>query len=228
MIKFFNRSKLIKPFDLDQEKCRDMFNSTLPEKLMITISVLSNPLRANPGSDETYSEIQDALETLIRDCSGQAKQFGICAKLRLEHQFGCNVLAILTPLDSLQKQWVCRDMYVQVSVHADTYLLKSDPVPGTRIAMTFYDLGVARTNSLNPADHEMVLAYSESARYYRRMINNMYKKRIGIWTEKLVPYRNMIMVKVRALLAGLDPDQEYERFIQAGGKYCLEYPTLCP
>ena len=94
--------------------------------------------------------------------------------------------------------------------------------------MTLYDLGVAGTNSLNPADHEPVEVDPKSAREPRLIVKDAYKEDIGIWTEELVAYRTMIMVKVLALLAGLDPDREYDRFVEAGGQHCFDYLKLCP
>ena len=87
---------------------------------------------------------------------------------------------------------------------------------------------MAGTNSLNPADHEPVEVDPKSACKYRKIVSDIYKEHIGIWTEELVAYRTMIMVKVRALLADLDAEQEYDRFVEAGGQHCFDYLKLCP
>ena len=76
--------------------------------------------------------------------------------------------------------------------------------------------------------HDPILAEAELVSTMSATTGQLYVSRTAIWNRKLLNYRTALMVMMRAVLMGRDPAQEYHRFVNAGGKYFLDYPVLCP
>jgi hypothetical protein len=130
--------------------------------------------------------------------------------------------------EAKQDAWQIEDgLYIQASFL--DYDLVGKPAPRREHAypMTFLDTLVCRTGSTNPRGHEARKAFPESAQAYDNIVGNTYRNRVGVWTRGLVEFRNMALIQARAVLTDKDPVAEYARFVQAGGTYFLEYPTLC-
>ena len=89
-------------------------------------------------------------------------------------------------------------------------------------AMTVYDHFVCTSGTINPGQHKAAEVEANLARDYRLMIADLYREKVGIWCASLMSFRNMVMVKCRAVLAGLDPEVEYAVYRVRGG-YCLDH-----
>jgi len=99
---------------------------------------------------------------------------------------------------------------------------------GIAHSMMPFDITVNKSNSINPVDHSEIELESRSARIVREAVDGLYKYGCAVWCRKLVTYRNQLLITVRSILTGRNPIAEWNRFVQAGGWYFLQYPQLCP
>jgi len=89
--------------------------------------------------------------------------------------------------------------------------------------MTKLDNLVVSTGHILPSDIDRAVGHTMPL----DQLWEPFRRQICFFDESLVEVRNRALVGMKAIELGLDPDTEYERFVQAGCKYFLDYPVLC-
>ena len=220
---------LIKPFNLDFAEYAAMFDAELPDYIVMTINVLKAESKCPDCAREYVDARQEMLTKTMLECANHAAEFGISSMIVPVWISDSAPDWLWSMFAAKQDAWQIDDgLYVQASF-ADFDLI-GDRGPRREVAypMTFLDLLVCRTGSTDPGSHKAIETYPEYAEAYEKIVGSTYRNRLGIWTEALVNFRNLVLVQARAVLTDRDPVTEYNRFIEAGGEYFLEYPTLCP
>lgn len=94
--------------------------------------------------------------------------------------------------------------------------------------MDSLDMLFEMTGTFEPSAHEGLVAPVAIADAISAAVGDFYLSKKGIWCRNLVAERSRWMIRNHCWLTGRDPDDEYQRFLDAGGTYYLEYPRLCP
>ena len=218
----------IQPFNLATSGIREMLARTIPVDLGIAVTVLKDPKMSRGDAAEKLDEIHDSLAEEVAECMKLAPQFGINSDIQAVHTLTDMCIEDWIDLSIELESWRVDGLYIQVGFYNRTMTFYAWPVFPVATAMTIYDVGVAATGFINPEKHLSLTVDSVAALDYHLIVGDFFKEDVGIWCQALVEFRNMVMVKCRAIMANRDPDEEYQRFVDAGGKYFLEYPTLCP
>ena len=219
---------MIQPFNLGITEIRKMLARTIPVDLGMAVAVLNDPNMCIYCADEKLGEIHDSLVETVAECMKLAPQFGINSDIQ-EHDILYEMcIQDWIGLSVELQSWQADGLYIQVGFYDRALTDYAWPVYSVATAMSVYDHGVAATGFTNPEMHLPLKVDSVAALDYRLIVGNFFQENVGVWCQALIEFRNMVMIKCRAVLTGYDPDAEYERFVKAGGKYFLEYPTLCP
>lgn len=220
---------LIRPFNLDPSDCSAMYDSELPKQLVMNLTILI-PSDECDGSERcAYKGVHYDLVRVAHDSTLNAGKFDIDSAMFDTLDYREEPTADLWSMSDLQQQWLINGAYVQVSF-LNPMLVGNllDPECRAYLCMTIYDWYVVETNEFDPSMHEPFPAAPKVASNIEQLVDRAYADGACIWTDGLLDFRSMVMIKARAILAGRDPDVEHERFIKAGGSYFLEYPLLCP
>ena len=219
---------LIKPFNLDPAECNSMYISPLPEQLVMNLCLLLPWNQFDGDEQSAYEGVHDELARVAQRCTLDADNFNITSRIVHTLDYREETTAEWWSLPNLQQQWLCGGVYVQV--HFLNPALTGglfDPSCGTCLAMMVYDRLVSESGELNPSKQTPFLTTSRLASNYQDLVSRMYAEGAGVWTQSLVEFRNMVMIKCRAVLAGLDPEVEYAAYQKRGG-YCLLYQAQRP
>jgi hypothetical protein len=220
---------LIKPFNLDPAEYAVMFNTKLPDHIVMTINVLKAELKCPDCAREYIDHRKQKLKSTMLEFTNRAVEFGISSMIAPVLLSDSGFDGLWSQFAAKQDAWQIEDgLYVQVAFYDFDLIGNRGPRREVAYPMTFLDTLVCRTGSVDPASHKASVVFSEIAKAYEKIVGNTYRNRIGIWSKDLVEFRNMVLVQARAVLTDRDPVAEYDRFIQAGGWYFLEYPALCP
>ena len=127
-----------------------------------------------------------------------------------------------------QREWIVDGLYLQLGF-INEHLLRGEPAAmGILGAMMFLDSYYCITRSLEPKDHIPLPLTELLFEGLVKDIGSLYKSGIGVWCRELIDLRNRALIELRAKRAvDDDPLTAYDRFVAAGGKYFLEYPSLC-
>ncbi len=220
---------LIRPFNLDPPECSAMYLSPLPEQLVMNLTILI-PADDCDGSERLpYKNDHFELVRVAHDCTLNAGRFNIHSAIVDTLDYREETTAEWWSLSDPQRQWLCRGAYVQVHF-LNPALVGGvlDPEMRAILCMTVYDRLVSERGELDPSMHKPFRATPRLASNHAEFVDRIYAEGTAIWTHGLVDFRSMVMIKARAVLAGRNPDDEYDRFVKAGGTYFLDYSALCP
>jgi len=220
---------LIRPFNLDPAECKSMYNSSLPEHLVMNLTLLLPWDQVNEEEPCAHKGVPDELARVVERCTLDAGNFNIPSKIVHSLDYREESTAEWWSMPKLQQQWLYDGVYVQVHfLNPDLIGGLFDPSCGICIGMMVYDRLVSKRGELDPSKQPSFLTTERLAENYQNLLGRMYAEGVGVWTQSLIEYRNMVMIKCRAVLAGQNPDTEYDRFVKTGGSYFLEYRRLCP
>lgn len=121
------------------------------------------------------------------------------------------------------KAWPTNGFYYQAGFVSPEFWRNELSQPIAAGTMTVYDELVDFTGLIDPVEIRRETDTIFPSRHFWELLDFGH----CIWSVELVDLRNKALVGAKAIELGLDPDAEYERFINAGGKYFLEYPELC-
>jgi hypothetical protein len=214
-------------FNMLPPDAQQMFDDELPDEITLVFEVFPDT-----SEREAYGFLTPACARLplVLDLpEADPKRFGINSILSLVAPIGgsVNPLADLPPN---QKLWYYDNLYAQIGFADSAKCAGAIGELGdvTMYAMTTYDAGVAVSGSVEPLDHPILAGDLLVKTVYTSVVGCFFRDRIMIWNRKLLAYRTALAVMMRATLMNRDPGREYQRFVNAGGEYFLEYPTLCP
>jgi hypothetical protein len=219
--------KYFTPFELLPDEAQQMFEEDLPAELTLVITIFPDTSEHEVHGCYLTPECAQ-LAKVFELPEADPKRFGIASDITIIAPGGCTARPP-ADLPAKQRKWFHENLYVQIGF-AETpkcIVLAHKLGTVTMVAMTFYDAAVALYESTEPKDHFPFGGTPEDTDYIWGIVNNFYRIRIAIWNRGLLQYRTALMVMMRAVLMGRDPAQEYHRFVNAGGKYFLDYPTLC-
>lgn len=214
-------------FSMPPADAQRMYDEDLPKEITMVCAVIPDT-----SEHEAYGYLTPETANLAQVFNlpeADPKRFGIDSKVSIHFAIGgvCNPLV---PFTDAQKAWYHKKLCPQLGFFDSSKL--NDEILGRGDSllndMILYDTGVALSGSTEPKDHHPIPAEAEVVSVMAATTGQLYADRVAIWNRKLLNYRTALMVMMRAVLMGRDPAQEYHRFINAGGKYFLDYPTLCP
>lgn len=227
-----NRDRIL-PFNLTLEEYLQMANQELPEKLSMLVMLIP--------STETLSNLNiDVLQKVymhpwqLAGYDGEKVPQSIKPVFEsckyLEYEFAVQEINTMTKssefLPPELRAWMFEDLYCQVVFGRDASICRPPFAIGATMAMTHFDVNCASSRSINVDEHPVHVLEPDNPT--SDWVNDIYRSGRGIWSPKLIEFRNYVLIGIRAILMDRDPDTEYQRFINAGGKYFLAYPGLCP
>ena len=199
-----------------------MFVAPIPDSIVMSLSIQKNPDICVVCAEKAYSQSHDELLRVLSECAREAPGFKIVADIDLDHTLCDQISSNWLPLSEKQESWQVDGLYVQVAFHNPALVDGFDPMYCAGHAMTVYDHFVCTSGTINPGQHKAAEVEANLARGYRLMIADLYHEKVGIWCASLMSFRNMVMIKCRAVLAGLDPEVEYAAYRVHRG-YCLDF-----
>ncbi|RPH93355.1 hypothetical protein EHM69_10535 [candidate division KSB1 bacterium] len=222
---------LIKPFNLDPAEYDAMYNGPLPEKLTAVLFLSGNI---------STEELWEKLESCLDDNDSDKKYPGFSSPAFLSPaSVGLSIeIALVTARTSNWREY-SRGWHFVLPFTDDSWDIQLAFLDGSRnhrfqpldalaVSMDIHDHLCQAAGSLESADHGLVSTLLAHAEDFQLIVGDIYRRHWGFMNRKLIEYRNKVLVSAGALVRDLDPVAEYERFIQAGGKYFLDYPVLCP
>ncbi|MCX6600780.1 MAG: hypothetical protein NT025_04370 [bacterium] len=219
-----NQTGLIRPFNMDPGECCAMFAAPIAENIVMSLSIQRTPDVSADHAERAYSNTIEELLRVFTVCAEEALDFKVAADIGLDHSLSVQLVGDWLPLSDKQKSWPVDGLYVQVAFDNPTLLEAFDPQYCTGHAMSVYDHLVCTSGVLNPGQQSAVKVEPNIARDYRLLVGDLYREKVGIWCASLMSFRNMTMIKCRAVLAGLDPEAEYALYRVRGG-YCLDHQS---
>ena len=219
---------LVRPFNLNQDEYENMFEGPIPtEVCMFTgIKIVSDDTSGTTRA--LLEKLHDPFVELISGCLNESDQWGIKVYKKLGRLISVDEFPMTRLANRIDELWSANDLTVNVVFYDMTTEIFFLPHTGTLYAMDFWDLLVYESESIDPVNHNPIPATSPLDVGYHLAVHDLFLERVSIWNRKLVDYRNMVMVKARALILDRDPDSEYAKFKHSGGKHHLEYPIICP
>ncbi|MBI5060546.1 hypothetical protein HZB60_12300 [candidate division KSB1 bacterium] len=222
-------AQLPNPFNLSQAEYERLFE--LPAIDEVTMSIL---LMGDPGAgphdfqacgDRLNTDMNDSIMRTLHSTSHLVKLFERLPDIYVVGT-GIQQAALWNVLPISAKKWAVDGIYVQAGYCTDEF-----PGCGHQIAndaMMICDAAVTTAGSFEPKDNVPVRLPDQFASTWNAAIGDLFQSRRAVWCRELVDHRNLVLIVCRAILMDRDPEDEYGKFIKAGGKYFLEYPRLCP
>ena len=216
-------------FNLNATENTSMFDSPTPKSLVMPVMCMTVP-----GVDQTRAlremeKVENTIDLIAAQCAHGSL---VEQSKRLPDGFaiGCGDLQGVTwsimPLAA--KAWAVDGIYVEAGYHIASVPSSRDVVSLVSDAMMLYDVQVAASGSMEPLDHQPLVVGERFANEFSQAMGDLYRSNIAIWRRELLNHRTMILIICRAVMMGRDPVREYQRFINVGGTYFLDYPALCP
>ena len=214
---------LIRPFNSDSAVYAAMFEEAPPPFLKVLVSMRAgNVLNRGPRVAVDQSALIQRVTALPE---AKPDTCGLNVQMTFIPDVAFHLDAVLNCPDRLLTEVPPTDICIQISfVESGWDLAGRAP----RWAMGILDRCVLRTGSIEPGYHGPLVAGRGRAKEYQSVVRDLYVSRRAIWCRELVEYRNKLGVMLRAELFNRDPVVEYNRFLNSGGKYYLEYTQLCP
>jgi hypothetical protein len=231
---------LIRPFNLDPSEHEAMYNGPLPEDLAAVLIITfykdwedlkhqtsELALAAYPKSlDQFLFAEPDTDDPLVCALNSRACGLECDIEISVYHDMWPCVGGV-RPSDTFDA-WEIQRAQLQLAFVNRLQDVCNMPINTLTCSMRVFDHLWDKTRSVEAKDHRPLQVKSEEAERFQLLVGDIYRQRWGFMNRKLIDYRNKVLVMFRALVAGQDPIAEYNRFINAGGKYYAEYPTLCP
>lgn len=221
------KASVITPFNLDPTERAKLFAMPLPDQIELAVFLVRMPTACPTCVSEKYSDIHDDLLQLISTFPSAAASFGIRSTVLIDHGFdeGASLSWLLDI--PWGRDWQVDGLYTQIGIHNPAIPRVDDPTVPILAAMHNADMHVAATGTSDPSQFKLLPVDRELADEYAALVNDIYYCRVGIWSQEMVDYRIMTMIKTRALLLGRNPDAEYDWFVSEGGSSLVDYLFLC-
>jgi len=132
------------------------------------------------------------------------------------------------PLNQSQCRWAVDGKIKLQVAYYDIGQIQIPPhaISAIYAAMTVYDRIYSVTGITDPKDQPTLSVDTTLERTFRVFVDCVYKERIGVWCRDLVNLRNEVMVNIRAVLHGQDPEVEWKTFCDAGMVHFLDYLNI--
>ena len=231
---------LIHPFNLmDPNDRAEMFESkpplgtTMVVYLVDDADFVDNELISDPHGevllhweDCDVTDLAYALHPIVEACVKKSSLPGL-----LSESIGVDPVEEYfpsldwVPLNEAQREWaIDKTLKLQIGFYdLDRINSSPDPISAVYAAMTVYDRIYSMTGIAEPKDQTPAAVDTTFERAFRVFVNDMYKERIGVWCRDLANLRNEVMVKIRAVLHGEDPEAEWKKFCDSGMVHFLDY-----
>jgi hypothetical protein len=220
---------LIKPFNLDPTEYAAMYNAALPDRIDMTVNVLKASTKCPHCAVEYLEQRRKKLDDALLECVNRASAFGIDSMVAPVPISDSGLDCLWSLFAAKQDAWQIEDgLYIQAAFSDFDLIGQKGPRLAVAYPMTLLDTLVCRTGSVDPARHSSQTVCSDCSVAYEDEVGDTFRHHLGIWTKQLVEFRSMALVYARAALTDRDPATEYDRFVNSGGWYFLEYPGLCP
>lgn len=213
----------IQPFNLNRDERRAMYEAPLPDEMILAVSMMRDPDVCNHCVDEEYNRIHDGILECMDDCISNAASFGISADIVLAHGIVDNPLAMWLQNTPEQLAWQVEGLYFQAGFICATEEDIDDLSASACLNMSVYDRHAGSNVALDPHLHPDIPVSEDAAEQFRNLTGDMYRTGTGLLTSALLKFRDMVMIKGRAVQTGTDPDLAYKRFLQKNMRYCLEF-----
>ena len=221
------KTEVIQPFNLRQSEYEKMFEQPIPEELMMHVILI--PVRNHDR--EVLKKMHRKIDSFFPSKFDEEKNNKM--RTKPSPRFYFNIISQARTLidcesliEPIQERWLVDGVYVQIGfVNKISEYAKSDFLL-SGLAMLQYDQNVVLSHSLDPEDHTPHLVPSEIADSFHHQIGDLYRSGRGVWCRELLEYRDMWLIGIRSMLTGVDPFGAYDRFLDSGGRYFLQYPKL--
>lgn len=221
------------PLGLNQEQYDSLFQSEQIDNLTLCVGLLGNCWNNPIINDFVLNE----LEYLFGKCQ-------IANDFKLE-KYGMSNLQMAEPIgiyydrwlieqisreNSLTDKWMIMDnMYLQVGFYDNKY--NNQPEPASILdAMTVLDLSISygiEQNYSSAIENPGFVAVEEleDAILYRTGVKGLFQHGFAEWNKGLVELRNDVLIRLRALMKGENPELALEEFHGNNCRYFLESVT---
>ena len=218
----------IYPFNMEPADASAMFRTSLIGIYPMKCSIRFTEVRANLSLSELFGTIAYSVNPKAVHVISDSADWSRAQKVTY---LSANFRKLLTPK---QHKWRSGG-YVQTAYFDPSAVEYSAPLDGIALAMLIYDYFVDTTGSLDPQFHQPFVPQSPTVfglrlppRWivdtYRAAVGDIFRIKLGVWSQRLVDDRNENQIWMRALALGRDPNVEWAKFQAAGYQYFLKYP----
>jgi hypothetical protein len=223
-----NSTGFIKPFNLDPDEYHAMFNASPPDSIMVCIYMIRMPTACPICAKRKYHNIHQKFLSILSTFPAAATNFGISAAVSIKHGFDDSSSCTRLLDIPWAHDWAIEGLYAQTGFFNPNLPGSTDPTVAILASMHNIDMHIAASDTTDPAHHKPHPADQELADEFGAVVEDVYRSQVGIWCQALVDFRIMMMIKMRELLRGRDPDEVYNRCVKAGGLSLVDYLQLCP
>ena len=220
-----SKNRIVRPFNMAQDEYEKMFESSLPDSLMMMI--LLAPV--NEASIKMQIDTITKVKLYLSENSENEFVRQLKAHPQRDKELYVDLIQNALPVnyDPEKGKLLEADLRVQIGFYDANLVVDTPPTFRIAAAMIGYDRCVAKSGSIEPKNHVPFFDSEEMSTWVNKTIGNFYTSGKCIWCRELVEKRNMWAVTVKALQLGRDPESEWTKFINAGGWYYTQYPKLC-
>ncbi|MBK8129586.1 MAG: hypothetical protein IPK53_12030 [bacterium] len=213
------------PFGLDSDEYSALLDTNINGQLSTNIVVQLSTHDILPYDLNLRKEIKKALDPVLQilDDSPMPTGYG---RVMIDFDVVPYSNRLHELLGPAQREWLVNGRYVQVGFSSAEVVYDS-PISGPIAAsLTLYDFLVERHGSLDPGDHQPIEIPYNVVRQLRINMNDVYRHDLTVLPRELLSFRNKVAVMARAALAGKDPVDAYDNFLEESHSYLLEIPLV--